>query len=84
MGHRVWTKEDIPLPAEMAEHLARVQAVRNVFPSLPGLPEVPPDMDRLNFEEANDIERLLLQVDRAITAIPQSRVYSGEFTSGGI
>lgn len=81
---RVWTIRDIPTPADAAEYLARIQAVRNVFPGLPGLPEVPPDMEHFTYQEANDIEQILSMIDGAISRIPVDRVYAGEFTAGGI
>lgn len=81
---RVWTKEDIPRPEDTKKYLDMVQAIRNTFPTLPGLPEVPPDMDGLTLPEANDIEKILGQIGWAVEAIPQGRVYSGEFQSGGV
>lgn len=81
---RVWSEEDIPRPEGTKKYLDMVQAIRNTFPTLPGLPEVPPDMEGFTFREANDIEKILGQIGWAAEAIPQSRVYSGEFQSGGI
>lgn len=81
---RVWTREDIPGQDDTAQYLGVVQAIRNVFPALPGLPEVPRDMDHLTYQEVNDIEAILAQIGRTVEAIPQSRVYAGEFQSGGV
>lgn len=80
---RVWVKEDIPTAQEMGEYLSRVRAVRDAFPMLPGTPEVPPDMDGLTYQTANEIEMVLLQVDRAIDNMKHSWIYSGELTAGG-
>lgn len=81
---RVWTKEDIPRPEDAEKYLDMVQAIRNTFPALPDLPEVPQDMEGFTFREANDIEKILARIGWAVEAIPQSRVYSGEFQSGGV
>lgn len=81
---RVWAREDIPVLDDAAQYLGVVQAIRNVFPALPGLPEVPQSMDHLTYQKANDIEAILAQIGRTLDAIPQSRVYSGEFQSGGV
>lgn len=81
---RVWTKQDIPRPEDVEKYLDTIQAIRNVFPALPDLPEVPPDMENFTFREANDIEKILARIGWAVEAIPQSRVYSGEFQSGGV
>ena len=48
------------------------------------VPQVPPDMDRLNYEEANDIEKILLAVDDAITRISKSWYYSGDIYAGEV
>ncbi len=81
---RTWTRSDIPSKAETVEYLERIQAIRNLFPALPGLPEVPSDMEHFTYREANDIEKILAQVGWAADSIPTSRVYSGEFEAGGI
>ena len=78
-----YTKHDIPTPPDMAEYLARVAAVWEVFPGLPGLPALPTDMDALTFQEANDLERILERVGAAAENIGKSRVYAGEIYSGG-
>lgn len=81
---RVWTREDIPTPEDASKYLDLIQAVRNAFPSLPGLPEVPSSMEHFTIQEANDIEAVLARIGWAAEAIPQSRVYSGEFQAGGV
>ncbi len=81
---KLYTIRDIPRPADMEEYLARVRAIRSALPVLPGTPPVPPDMDRLTYGEANNIELILLQADRAIDSLRKSWIYSGEFESGGI
>ncbi len=80
---KIYTIRDIPRPAEMADYLARVRAVRDALASLPGTPEPPPDMQGLTFQEANAIELSLIGAERAINAMEKSWVYSGEIESGG-
>lgn len=81
---RVWNREDIPGPEDAQKYLDTVQAIRSTFPAVPDLPEVPADMEHFTCQEANDIEKILARIGWAVKAIPQSRVYSGEFQSGGI
>lgn len=81
---KVWRPDNIPTLEETEQLLDEVQAIRNIFPTLSDLPEVPPDMDGFTFQEANDIEKILARIGWAVEAIPQSRVYSGEFQSGGV
>lgn len=82
---KIWTKHDIPAQeeTELAAILARVRAVRDALPLPFGTPQLPPDMDGLTFEGANDIERILLAANETIDRMKQSRVYSGEFQAGG-
>lgn len=80
---KIWTKQDIPTPAEMEEYLDRIRAVKSAFSGISGMPEVPADMDHLTFEEANDMERTLLMVRRTMGTLAKSRVYSGELQAGG-
>lgn len=81
---KVWRPDNIPTLEETEQLLDEVQAIRNIFPTLPDLPEVPPDMEGFTFQEANDIEKILARIGWAVETIPQSRVYSGEFQSGGV
>ena len=80
---KIYTIRDIPRPAEMADYLARVRAVRDALAALPGPPEPPPDMQWLTFQKANAIELSLIGAERAINAMEKSWVYSGEIESGG-
>ena len=81
---KLWTMRDIPRLPEMEKYLGRVQAAREAFRNVDGFPELPLDMDRLTFEEANDIERVLLLVHETMERLEKSRVYSGEFLTGGV
>ena len=80
---RIYTIRDKPRPADMADYLARVRAVRDALAALPGTPEVPGDMQFLTFQEANGIELALLGAERAIHAMEKSWIHSGETTAGG-
>lgn len=80
---KTWTTRDIPSPAEMEAFLAHIKAARDAFPGVVSFPPLPPDMEELTFEEANDIERILSIVDETIKAAGTSIVFSGEFQSGG-
>lgn len=80
---KLYTIRDIPRPADMADYLSRVRAVRERLVVLPGTPEPPPDMDHLTFQAANNIELSLLGAALAVNAMENSWFYSGEIQSGG-
>lgn len=62
-----WTISDIPTPAQMTAYLSDVAAIRAALAVGSTTPPVPPDMDRLTVNEANDIERILVDVDGLIS-----------------
>ncbi len=81
---KTWAVGEIPKPREMEDYLAWISAVRDAFQNVGGFPELPPNMDGLTFEKANDIERVLLIADRTFDNMKKSRVFSGELQSGGV
>ena len=79
-----WTASDIPKESDMRTYLSDVDILRNALTVLPGTPEVPEDMERLTYKEANDIERILLAVDGLITKMINSYFYSNEIFCGEV
>lgn len=80
---KIYSIHDIPRPTDMADYLDRVRAVRDRLAAMPGTPDLPPDMNHLTFQAANDIELALLGAERAVNAMEKSWLYSGELQSGG-
>ena len=80
---KIYTIHGIPRPADMADYLARVCAMRDRLAVPPGTPDLPADMEHLTFQTANDIELALLGAERAVNAMEKSWFYSGEIDSGG-
>lgn len=80
---KIYTIQDIPRPEDMADYLSRVRAVRDALAVLPGTPDPPADMEHLTYQGANAIELALLGAERAVHAMENSWIYSGEITSGG-
>ena len=79
-----WTESDIPKESDMQTYLADVETIRNTLTVLPDTPEVPEDMAGLTYEEANDIERILLAVDALITNMINAYFYSNEINCGEV
>lgn len=79
-----WTDSDIPKKSDMQTYLEDVEILRSALTVLPETPEVPEDMEGLTYEEANDIERILLAVDDLITKMINSYFYSNEIFSGEV
>lgn len=79
-----WMESDIPTESSMVRYLEDVETIRNTLTVLPGTPEVPDDMEGLTYEEANDIERILLAVDALITNMINAYFYSNEINCGEV
>ena len=75
-----WAITDAPTVAQLKKYLADVSAIRGAVGELSSLPEVPVRIypsgtgksDGLTIEKANDIERMLYQLDSAITKMLSS------------
>ena len=47
-------------------------------------PPVPNDMEKLTYQEANDIEKILEDIDRLLTDAAQAWFYSGDLYAGEV
>ena len=79
-----WYVYDIPKESEMTAYLANVSALRGVLSVSNTTPEVPSDMAGLTYQEANNIEQILLDIDALITAMMDAWFYSDEIQCGEV
>lgn len=79
-----WKREDIPSPAQMSHYLEQIRKVRAVLAVYQTTPAVPTDMDGLTHSEANDIEKILVDVDQLITNMIAAHFYSGDLYGGEV
>lgn len=77
-----WAASDIPTVAQMTAYLADIAAIRAAIAVYASTPTVPSDMNDLTVEEANDIERILADVDGLITNMIAAYRHSGTFFAG--
>lgn len=75
---------DTPTQESMTAYLADVAALRAALTVAAGTPEVPEDMERLTWKEANDIEKILVDVDELLTRMAAAWFYSGELYAGEV
>ena len=66
---KIYQRGDIPRPADLANSLSRVRAVSGRLFKPPGIPDPPEDMNKLNFQAANNIELALIGAERAVNAL---------------
>lgn len=58
-----WSDSDIPTEAQMTAYLSNLAALRGVLAVLPTTPATPESMELLTYATANDIERILVDID---------------------
>jgi hypothetical protein len=79
-----WQKGEIPTAAEFSAYINAVSAVREALTHYPTTPPVPANNGSLDFQGANDIEQIMLDIDELVTKMLKARYYSGELFSGEI
>lgn len=79
-----WTVGDEPTLSQLTAYLADVEALRGAI-AVPGdTPRTPKDMAGLTYSEANDIERILKDLDLLLTNMAAAWYYSGEIYAGEV
>ena len=79
-----WKQSDVPTASQMASYLSNVEAIRSVLEVLPTTPETPESMALLTYQEANDIESILLMVDRLVTNMMNAWFHADEISCGEV
>lgn len=79
-----WTGSDIPTGEDMARYLSDVSSLRSALAVMQTTPKVPADMEDLTYMEANDIEKILEDIDALLTRAAQAWFYSGEVYGGEV
>ena len=79
-----WMDGEWVTPADEAIYLGDLAELRKQFTLYETTPEVPPDLEKLNYIEANNIEQILLDIDALLTNIAAGWLYSGEIYSGEV
>lgn len=73
-----WKDDDWVYPAAQAVYLGYLAELRSQFAMMQTTPPVPNDMEKLTYQEANDIEKILEGIDRLMTNASQAWFYSGD------
>ena len=79
-----WTSSDWPTPETTGTYLADLAELRSKFAMMQTTPTVPEDMEKLTYTEANNIEKILEDIDLLLTNTMQAWFYSGEVFSGEV
>ena len=79
-----WTYTDFPELAQMERYLENGRRLRQALPMAANVPQVPANMNKLTYEDANNIEKILLVIDDVITNISLAWYYSGDLFAGEV
>ena len=79
-----WYEFDWPTPETVTVYLLNVVALRSVFAVMASTPSVPPDMVGLMAEEANNIEKILVDINELLIKSTQVWFYSDELFAGEV
>lgn len=67
-----WYKEDAQTLKQMELHLLNLKKIRAVLKVAEGTPGVPDSIKKLTFKKANDIEKILLAIEKEISNIKKT------------
>ena len=79
-----WANGDIPRKDDLDTYLDDLRRIRAALAVMDTTPEAPESMDYLTWAKANDIEKILVEVDDALGRLLLSPFYSGEIYSGEV
>jgi hypothetical protein len=74
-----WYETDKPKEEQMDQYLSNVKAIRRTLELPSNTPNVPEDMEALTYEEANDIEQILVIVEEIMNRVISGFRRSGQF-----
>jgi hypothetical protein len=84
VGKSDWTEEDYNNVEALDYYLRDISLVRGAIAVTSDTPPVPDDLQGLYWWEANNIEKILEDVDYLITNMMQAWYYSGDLYSGEV
>lgn len=79
-----WLMEDFPVEEEMKRYLSNIQKLIDAFYLLPNTPALPETMNNLDIYKANDIEKILNDLNTLIENMISQFYYCGEIFSGEV
>ena len=82
--HPEWHLGDHPTKADMDRYFGNIALLRSILPLYSTTPTAPTTGKKMDYLAANDIEKILSDIDRQITAINQSWYYAGDVFTGEV
>ena len=79
-----WTRTGWPTKSDMERYFGNVEALREATRVNLNAPSTPTTGTRFDYQKANDLEKILLAVERWLDSAEESSYYSGELYSGEV
>ena len=79
-----WSAGQIPTAAQFTAYISAVEAIRSAMSQYATTPRTPDDTGSLDFQGANDIESIMLDIEELINKMLAARYFCGELYSGEI
>lgn len=79
-----WEENEIPTGEQFTAYIKAVETIRAALSRKATTPQTPADVGGLDYNGANDIERILLDVEDQINKMLSARYYFNEVYSGEI
>ena len=79
-----WTISSVPTAEDLKHYLKSVSNIREAMAQFETTPPAPTYTGALNIEEANNIEKILIDVETLINNMIAARFYCGDLYSGEI
>ena len=79
-----WLTSDIPTASELETYRQNIATLRGLIAVMKSTPETPETMRFLDYIKANDIERILLDLDTLLTNAALAWYQSGELYAGEV
>ena len=84
VGRNNWTESDYNDAAALDYYLVDINKIRTAINAMPSTPPVPDTMQELNYIRANNIEQILLDMNRMTDNLIDSLYYAGEVYAGEV
>lgn len=79
-----WTDHAEPTESDLLTYLRNIGTIREQMAVLSSTPSVPRDMEFFRYDEANDIEQILVDVDLLLKNSQNAVFYSGDLYGGEV
>ena len=77
-----WAEGDEPTASQLAYYLQMLHAVRGELATLQTTPVAPDSMDNMTYNEANNIEQILVDIDELLTKMATAYRHCGAAVCG--